>query len=131
MTASLGVASGTPLRVRVAEEIRVALARKRMSAARLGRELGVSQTYVWRRLKGEVAFDLDDLDRIAEILGISVASLLPTVEPTVRYAEPTKQAASPARRPPDNRPPGQPPTALGSGARRTARLPRDAVRRAA
>src|SRR6266516_3383849 len=129
MSISVGVTSSTPLRVRVAEEVRVALARKRMSAAKLGRALGVSQTYVWRRLNGETAFDLDDLERIAAILGVEIASLLPSLAsqingaPTVRYAQPIDRPPGPSSgRPTDNRPSGRPRVDLTSGLNRTSRL---------
>lgn len=134
----MGVTSSTPLRVRVAEEVRVALARKRMSAAKLGRALGVSQTYVWRRLNGETAFDLDDLERIAAILGVEIGSLLPSLAsqisdaPTVRYVHPANQTARPSTgRPADNRPSGRSRVDLTPGITRTSRLPRPAQRKAA
>jgi transcriptional regulator with XRE-family HTH domain len=72
----VGVTTTASLSERVAEEIRVALTRRRMSAARLARELGVSQTYVWRRLEGQTAFDLDDLEKIAAILEVPIVELL-------------------------------------------------------
>lgn len=138
MSISVGVTSSTPLRVRVAEEVRVALARKRMSAAKLGRALGVSQTYVWRRLNGETAFDLDDLERIAAILGVEIGSLLPSLAsqisdaPTVRYAQPTERPPRPSSaRPADNRPKGRPRVDLTPGVTRTTRLPRPPQRKAA
>lgn len=71
------------LREAVAEEIRAALARRRMSASALARALGKSQTYVWRRLSGETAFDTDDLEAIAGALRVPVVELLPE---TVRQA---------------------------------------------
>lgn len=67
----------TPLRVHTAEEVRVLLARRRLSASKLAKAMGVSQTYVWRRLSGETAFDLDDLEKIADILEVDVGDLLP------------------------------------------------------
>jgi transcriptional regulator with XRE-family HTH domain len=67
----------TALTVAVAEEIRATLARRRMSASALARELGKSQTYVWRRLSGETAFDTDDLESIAAVLRVAVVDLLP------------------------------------------------------
>src|SRR4051812_1322533 len=104
-----------PLRERVAEEIRVLLTRRRMSAAHLGRKLGVSQTWVWRRLKGETAFDLDDLERIAELLGVAVAELLP---PDMRTARVNNGAESDTpNRPRDNRPPGGARRLVGRGDR--------------
>lgn len=72
----VGVATASSLSGRVAEEIRVALTRRRMSAAALARQLGVSQTYVWRRLEGQTAFDLDDLEKIAAILEVPIVELL-------------------------------------------------------
>jgi len=72
----VGVTTASTLSERVAEEIRVALTRRRMSAAALARQLGVSQTYVWRRLEGQTAFDLDDLEKIAGILEVPVVELL-------------------------------------------------------
>lgn len=45
------------LREYVAEEIRVLLARKRMSGIELGRRAGMKQSTISRRLTGETAFD--------------------------------------------------------------------------
>lgn len=65
------------LREYVAEEIRVLLTRKRMSGAELGRRTGIKQSSISRRLTGETAFDMDDLEAIAAVLEVSVADLLP------------------------------------------------------
>lgn len=102
MTTTPVASSHAPLRERVAEEVRVALTRRRMSAARLARELGVSQTYVWRRLGGETAFDLDDLERIAGILGVTVRDLIPpsgmqTTTPKVTATDRLTSPKPPAR----------------------------------
>lgn len=80
---------GVKLHEYVAEEIRALLARKRMSATSLARTLQVSQTYVWRRLTGETAFDLSDLEKIAAVLEVEVADLLPRRrgEATVTYGQ--------------------------------------------
>lgn len=69
--------TATPMRVRTAEEIRVLLARRRMSASELARRTGMTQPYMSRRLTGEIAFDVDDLDLIATVLEVNVADLLP------------------------------------------------------
>jgi len=95
-----------PLRERTAEEIRSLLARRRMSAAQLGRQMGVSQAYVWRRLSGETAFDLNDLEAIAEILGVAVVDLLP--HDARGPVQPTQPYLRKAGRPVDNRPVGHP-----------------------
>lgn len=65
------------LRQRTAEEIRVLLARKRMSAAELARRTGIKQSTMARRMTGETAFDLDDLELIAQVLDVEVTDLLP------------------------------------------------------
>lgn len=74
-------ASGLSLREQAAEEIRALLARRKMSATQLARQMSVSQTYVWRRLSGETAFDLDDLEKISSLLGVEVTELLPRPMP--------------------------------------------------
>ncbi len=65
------------LRERTAEEIRALLARRRISAAELARRTGMKQSTLARRMTGETAFDLDDLEVIAEVLGVEVTDLLP------------------------------------------------------
>jgi transcriptional regulator with XRE-family HTH domain len=65
------------LREHAAEELRVILARRRMSAAELARRTGIKQSTMARRMTGETAFDLDDLELIAEALGIEIADLFP------------------------------------------------------
>ena len=106
------------LRLGVAEEVRVLLARRRMSIVALAKAIGKSHTYVWRRLNGETAFDLDDLERIASTLGVTVLDLLPRSAgqgaDTPRYAGDVKvevvQKRSDGRRPGgSNRPANVPP----------------------
>lgn len=65
------------LREHVAEEIRVLLARKRISAAELARRTGIKQSTMSRRMTGETAFDMDDLELIAEALEVEVTDLMP------------------------------------------------------
>lgn len=38
------------------------------------------QPYISRRMTGEIAFDLDDLERIADVLGVRVSDLLSLAE---------------------------------------------------
>ena len=61
----------------VAEEIRVLLARRRISASDLARKTGMTQRAVSRRLTGEKVIDVDDLASIANALGVDVVDLLP------------------------------------------------------
>lgn len=65
------------LRGAVSEAIRVELARRRMSQRALAEATGLSQSYIGRRLTGEMPFTTDDLALVAAALGVSVLSLLP------------------------------------------------------
>lgn len=110
------------LSVYVAEEIRAKLARQRVSASQVARQLGVSHTWMTNRLAGHQDISVNDLQRIADALGVTVADLLPsairaggTTEPKVSHtnpalapapAKPSTRVLSPRRRSPDNRPPG-------------------------
>jgi transcriptional regulator with XRE-family HTH domain len=64
----------------VAAEVRAQLARRQFTGAALATAINKSEMYVSRRLRGDVAFDLIDLEQIAEFLGLKVAELLPTPE---------------------------------------------------
>lgn len=92
------------LRVAVSEEVRVAMARRRINGVELARRLGVSQAWVSRRLSAETPFDVDDLERIARALDVEPAALIPRSErvtywypdaPDQPIADPS-QPASPA-----------------------------------
>lgn len=74
------------LRHQVAEEVCALLGRRRWSGAKLARAIDRSEMYVSRRLRGETAFDLDDLERIADVLNVAVADLMPSakVRPNIR-----------------------------------------------
>lgn len=61
----------------VAAEVRAELARQRISQQLLAAKLGVSQQWVSRRIAGTVAFDVDELARIARLLGVPMAQFLP------------------------------------------------------
>lgn len=69
--------SANELSRRVAEEIRVQLARRNISAAELARRTGLKQPYLSRRMTCEVSFDLADLDKISRTLGVTIHDLLP------------------------------------------------------
>lgn len=61
---------------RVATEIRVEMARQRVNQVVLAQKTGLSQSYISRRLVGTATFDLDDLERIADALGVPVGHFL-------------------------------------------------------
>ncbi len=60
-----------------AAEVRAQLARKRISAAELGRRLGWTQSYTARRVDGRQPLDMDDLEQIADFLEIPPGRLIP------------------------------------------------------
>ncbi|WP_439593989.1 helix-turn-helix domain-containing protein [Microbacterium sp.] len=60
----------------IAGAIRAHLAVRRISDSALGRAIGMSQSKISRRTNGEIAFDTDDLGRIARYLGLSVVDLI-------------------------------------------------------
>ena len=62
---------------RVAEEVRVMLARRRMSGRELARKLEVSPNWVSLRTSGSQPIDLNDLERIADALEVEIVDLLP------------------------------------------------------
>jgi transcriptional regulator with XRE-family HTH domain len=68
------------LRAYVAEEVRALMARRQVTAVELADRIGRSRTYVGRRLHGETAFDVDDLENIARVLAVEVADLMPPVK---------------------------------------------------
>lgn len=67
-------------RGRVAAEVRAELARARVSGNKLAAVLGQSQPYWSRRLSGKVAFDVDDLDAVAGLLGVPVTRFFSSVD---------------------------------------------------
>lgn len=60
----------------VAETVRVEIARKRIPQTALAEALNLSQASVSRRLSGTAPFELDEIPVVAQVLGVSVASLL-------------------------------------------------------
>jgi len=58
-------------RGRVAASVRGKLAEAKITTNRLPQLLGKSQSYWSRRVNGDIAFDVDDLGQIGDLLGIS------------------------------------------------------------
>lgn len=67
----------------VAAEVRAELGRQGHNNAWLAAQLGVTQMWVSRRLRGETRITEDDLKRIAAVLGMPPADLF---RPAVRAA---------------------------------------------
>lgn len=76
LTAMTGqTSSKTDLNRRFSGEIRAELARSRTSAATLAPLLGVSEATIYRRLKGQTDWPLDDAMIVAAHLGVSISRL--------------------------------------------------------
>lgn len=65
------------LTMRVAAEVRAVMARQMINQQTLADRVGVTQSYLARRLVGRVPFDISDLERVAAALGVTVLSLIP------------------------------------------------------
>lgn len=59
-----------PLRVTVADAVRAELARARVPVRRLQEVLGLSEPTMSNRMMGRVAFTLDELEKISQLLGV-------------------------------------------------------------
>ncbi|MBF6301207.1 helix-turn-helix transcriptional regulator [Nocardia amamiensis] len=61
---------------RVASSARAEIARANLSQSMVARHLRLSQQAISRRLTGKVTFDVVELKRLADLLGISVEVLI-------------------------------------------------------
>lgn len=68
----------SPLNDAVAAEVRAEVARQALTQQQVADRLGEKQWWVSRRLTGDVAWDVADLVRVADALGVPVAKFLPT-----------------------------------------------------
>lgn len=64
-----------PLAKAIAAQVREAMARHRMSAARLAPLIDVSQSYLSKRLRDEVSLTFNDVEAICLALGEDVLAL--------------------------------------------------------
>lgn len=62
----------------VASAVRAESARRRVSQGDIATALDLSRTSVNRRLSGEVAFDVEELGKVADLLDVPLAALLPS-----------------------------------------------------
>jgi DNA-binding Xre family transcriptional regulator len=56
------------------------MARRMMSGADLSRAIGLSQPQVAKRVRGDLAWSLDELDMLAKVFRCSVTDLLPRLD---------------------------------------------------
>lgn len=118
----------------IAEEIRVALTRQRMSQRQFAARLGVSPAWLNYRLTGVQEIGVNDLNRIAKALDMTVFDLMPSAEAVAQAA--TNPPAIPryldlpvrfdvhTDRPIDNRPSARPGAGASSGPTRTGYVSR-------
>lgn len=52
------------------------MARRKVTQAQLAEQLGCTQPAISRRLSGVISWDVDELTRVAEFLGVPLSSLL-------------------------------------------------------
>lgn len=65
---------------RIAANVRAELARQQRSGSSLSKSLDWSQAAMARRLSGRIPFNVDELDRIAAELNVSLSYLILGVE---------------------------------------------------
>jgi transcriptional regulator with XRE-family HTH domain len=73
----------------VAANVRAEIARRGLRHADLAAALGISAPAMSRRLNGEMTFDVDELQTVADFLGVDFTELM------ARTPEPAAQAAGP------------------------------------
>lgn len=74
-------------RQRLAAEVRAEMARQRIALTTLSEKTGIPLSTLRRRTDAHVPFDVDELDAVGRVLGVSVAALLARTE-----AEPAEVA---------------------------------------
>lgn len=68
----------------ISQRVQALLDEHSMSGSELARRLGTSQSYVSRRIRGDVPWRATDLNRIAGLVGVPVVTLI----------DPSSQAAA-------------------------------------
>lgn len=79
-------ASG-PFARAIAEAIRVAMTRRRVSGAQLAERTSRSQTYISKRLRNEVPFTANDIEEICQALDEDLLKLLYAAAREVAHAK--------------------------------------------
>jgi len=101
------------LSAHVGKEIRKRLIDLDMTQVQLAAKIGENEMWMSRRLRGTQPIDLNDLERIAAVLGVAVTDLLPVREGRViatagtPSSEPNSRYLRPARKPRSSRPRGR------------------------
>ena len=67
----------TPLAIAIAEEVRVEMARQRVTGRQIAELLGISENTLSHRLAGRYEFRASELDKIARYLNVPITNLIP------------------------------------------------------
>lgn len=68
----------------VAGEVRAAIARANLTQSAVSAKTGISGASLSRKLSGKHAFDVDELARIADALGLVAFELMPRMRPAAQ-----------------------------------------------
>lgn len=106
---SIDVTQSSKASGRIAAEIRAHMGRQKMSGRELARRLDRSPNWVSLKVGGLQRIDVDDLEAIAEVLGVKMVDLLPSDQRTpTRWQAQSETVSRPNRpRSPLSRPPGR------------------------
>ena len=66
--------------------VRAEMARRGVSQTTLAENIGMSQAQVSKRLRGVIAFDINELHTVAAVLDVPLATLLPSDDAAVGAA---------------------------------------------
>ncbi|MFE3204511.1 helix-turn-helix domain-containing protein [Embleya sp. NPDC055664] len=81
-----------PIRMIVARNVRMLARRDGYTDGAIGEALGHGRSWAWRRFTGELPFDLNDVERLAELFQVDPAHLL---APAHTWApDPSRRAVS-------------------------------------
>lgn len=65
-----------PFALAVLGKVKTLMDAKSMSGRELGRQIDQSESYIRARLAGEIPLSLQDIDRIADALGVEIQDLV-------------------------------------------------------
>ena len=75
--------TGNPINIRVAANVRAEMARYGVSQTSLAKAINRSQQALSRRLCGQVAFDVAELEAVAGAVGVPLGTLLADSQPAL------------------------------------------------
>lgn len=76
MTIAPAGRTATSLAQRVATEIRAEMGRQNRTMNGLARDLGATQPWLWRRLRGNQPMTLDEVEQICRVLGVPAEEII-------------------------------------------------------